>query len=162
MRKGGDELLANKQAWLFFSCFFLRFFRCVPTKKATKEGLPWKPVVVKCFYQNSPPFCQQTWTLSERFSKTYLCRSATICTYGRSKWGVAGVISFSILYNIPRFFEVSWEETEEGLLQPQMTSLRQDAYYISIYITWMYLVFMYVLPFGGLSVLNLLIFLDVR
>ena len=147
----------------FFSCFFLRFFRCVPTKKkATKEGLPWKPLLVKCFYQNSPPFCQQTWTLSERFSKTYLCRSATICTYGRSKWGVAGVISFSILYNIPRFFEVSWEETEEGLLQPQMTSLRQDAYYISIYITWMYLVFMYVLPFGGLSVLNLLIFLDVR
>jgi hypothetical protein len=43
-----------------------------------------------------------------------------------------------------------------------MTELRQDPTYISVYITWMYLVFMYVLPFGGLSILNLLMFLDVR
>lgn len=71
---------------------------------------------------------------------------------------MTGIVCFSILYNIPRFFEVSWEAG--GV--PEMTSLRQNEYYISIYITWMYLVFMYVLPFGGLSVLNMLIFLDVR
>ena len=34
--------------------------------------------------------------------------------------------------------------------------------YLNVYITWMYLVFMYVLPFGGLSVLNSLMYLDVR
>ena len=101
-------------------------------------------------------------TLARHVFFPSFCRSATICTYGKSKWGVAAVISFSLLYNIPRFFEISWEETEEGIPRPQATSLRQDAYYISIYITWMYLVFMYVLPFGGLSILNLLIFLDVR
>jgi len=75
--------------------------------------------------------------------------------------GVTTIVIFSILYNIPRFFEVSWESAAADV-GPEMTSLRQNQYYISIYITWMYLVFMYVLPFGGLSILNMLIFLDVR
>jgi hypothetical protein len=119
-------------------------------------------------------------------------RSATICTYGKAKLGVGCIVVFSILYNIPRFFEVSWEPVKAALgegadaaaanisanatgqhqdedeeengsqVELQMTSLRQNPDYISIYITWMYLVFMYVLPFGGLSVLNMLMFLDVR
>ena len=45
---------------------------------------------------------------------------------------------------------------------PIPTELRMDEIYVSVYVTWMYLGFMYVLPFGGLSVLNLLIYLDVR
>ena len=40
--------------------------------------------------------------------------------------------------------------------------LRMNETYLNVYITWMYLVFMYVLPFGGLSVLNSLMYLDVR
>ena len=108
-------------------------------------------------------------------------RSATICTYGKAKLSVAAIVTFAILYNVPRFFEVSWNTTaaptDDGTevnnendtevaieTEPQvgMSSIRSNRYYISIYITWMYLVFMYVLPFGGLSVLNMLIFLDVR
>ncbi len=34
--------------------------------------------------------------------------------------------------------------------------------YISVYVTWMYLVFMYIVPFTSLAVLNLLIFLEIR
>ena len=44
-------------------------------------------------------------------------RSATICTYGKAKLGLAAITVFSILYNIPRFFEVSWETSEEGKLE---------------------------------------------
>ena len=72
------------------------------------------------------------------------------------------ILIFVPLYNIPRFFEVSWETSEEGKLEVTMTKLRQNVYYKSIYITWMYMVFIYVLPFAGLSILNMLIFLDVR
>lgn len=39
---------------------------------------------------------------------------------------------------------------------------RRNQLYISIYVTWMYLVFMYVLPFVSLIVLNYLIFLAMR
>ncbi len=78
-------------------------------------------------------------------------RSSTICTYGRVKIGVACTVLFSILYNIPRFFEVSWiidsnpdpdwpdevNVTATGS-RPQivMTDLRQEPIYISVYITW--------------------------
>jgi len=124
-------------------------------------------------------------------------KSSTICTYGRAKLAILLIILFSIVYNIPRFFEISWSVVpaqEDASLAPlaadaaavvnqtledegggsmaaatnltkviiQPTELRSNSTYISIYITWMYLVFMYVFPFGGLSVLNLLIYLDVR
>ena len=53
-------------------------------------------------------------------------------------------------------------EEESQLVIPMPTSLRQNTTYISVYVTWMYFVFMFALPFGCLSVLNLLIYLDVR
>jgi hypothetical protein len=48
--------------------------------------------------------------LARKYFQSYnTCpRSSTICTYGRAKIGVACIILFSVLYNIPRFFEVSW------------------------------------------------------
>ena len=42
------------------------------------------------------------------------------------------------------------------------TSLRTDPTYISIYITWMYLVVMYIVPFSCLAIFNLLIYREVR
>ena len=54
-----------------------------------------------------------------------------------------------------------YEEESQSVI-PLPTSLRQDQTYISVYVTWMYFVFMFALPFGCLSVLNLLIYLDVR
>ena len=37
------------------------------------------------------------------------CRSSTICTYGRTKMAVILIALFSLVYNIPRFFEVTWD-----------------------------------------------------
>ena len=54
-----------------------------------------------------------------------------------------------------------YEEESQSVI-PLPTSLRQDQTYISVYVTWMYFVFMFALPFGCLSILNLLIYLDVR
>ena len=71
---------------------------------------------------------------------------------------MALVVAFAALYNLSRFFEITWD-AEGGVIT---TPLRRDPTYVSVYITWMYLVFMYAVPFGGLSVLNLLMFLDVR
>ena len=35
-------------------------------------------------------------------------RSSNICTYGRAKVAVVLIALFSLIYNIPRFFEVTW------------------------------------------------------
>ena len=93
-------------------------------------------------------------------------KARSVCTNGRAKLAVLLVLTFAVIYNIPRFLEVTWEEESDGrggnrtVYTP--TELRKNPHYISVYITSMYLVFMYAVPFGGLSVLNMLMFLDVR
>jgi len=76
------------------------------------------------------------------------------------------VVAFSLAYNATRFFEITWEEREvEGnvtAVDITTSKLRQDPVYISVYITWLYTVFMYTVPFAGLAALNVLIYLDVR
>ena len=45
------------------------------------------------------------------------CRSEDIITYGRTKISILVTVLFSVLYNVPRFFEISWAEvTEEDAL----------------------------------------------
>lgn len=79
---------------------------------------------------------------------------------------VALVSVWAALYNIPRFWEITWVEVFDpgrnrtvAVYDP--TPLRTDPAYINVYITWMYLVFMYFLPFAGLAVSNLLIYREV-
>jgi len=148
--------------------------------------------------QTGSIYCTLGVTVERYIVVCFPLRSATICTYGKAKLGVGAIVAFSILYNIPRFFEVSWEfstnidggsissddyynvttiihentsstlipinftSTENSSAEVIPTALRKNSDYISIYMTWMYLVFIWCLPFSGLSVLNLLMFLDVR
>lgn len=103
------------------------------------------------------------------YVSVFLCRTSEIITYGRTKIAVFVIFLFALGYNLVRFFEVTWFEhvkvvdgVNVTVVDITTTEMRQNELYISIYITWSYLVFMYVIPFGGLSVLNLLMFLDVR
>ena len=41
------------------------------------------------------------------------CRSEDIITYGRTKISILVTVLFSVLYNVPRFFEISWTEVTE-------------------------------------------------
>ena len=54
------------------------------------------------------------------------------------------------------------EEFGENKTVQAATELRKDPVYISVYVTWMYFVFMYIIPFASLAVFNLLIFLAIR
>ncbi len=55
-----------------------------------------------------------------------------------------------------RFLEVTWDEYEDPVSGENRTGyfpteLRRTPLYISIYVTWMYLVFMYIVPFTTLA-----------
>lgn len=91
----------------------------------------------------------------------------SVCTYGRARIAVACIAIASLLYNIPRFLEVTWlsiydEDTGVNRTEVRPTALRQNQVYISIYITWMYLVVMYIVPFVSLALLNLRIYVQIR
>ncbi|XP_059616844.1 FMRFamide receptor-like [Phlebotomus argentipes] len=88
-----------------------------------------------------------------------------LCTYGRAKLYVVVCIVFAILYNLPRFWEVRVQEFDfkGGVVYCVTASeMRLDTYYIEIYIHWLYLIFIYVLPFSQLAILNSLIYAQVR
>lgn len=107
-----------------------------------------------------------TVTLERFVAVCHPLRARSLCTYGRARFYVLVIIVFSIVYNLPRFWEVShqanfYAEFNTTIYCPMPSSLRQNPVYISVYIHWMYLVFLYFLPFGSLAVLNAAIYRQV-
>ena len=107
----------------------------------------------------------------ERFVAVCLpFRSRSLCTYGRARYGVILIAFFSLVYNLPRFWEVKWETsypyganvTEISITQAIPTVIRMHPIYISVYYTWAYLIFMFFVPFSCLAIFNLLIYRQVR
>ena len=107
----------------------------------------------------------------ERFVAVCLpFRSRSLCTYGRARYGVIIVALSSIIYNLPRFWEVKWKTTypygpnftEYQYTEVIQTELRQDPIYLGVYYTWAYLIFMFFIPFSCLAIFNLLIYRQVR
>eukprot|EP00095_Tigriopus_kingsejongensis_P005525 maker-scaffold282_size228295-snap-gene-1.19 protein:Tk05525 transcript:maker-scaffold282_size228295-snap-gene-1.19-mRNA-1 annotation:"fmrfamide receptor" len=94
-------------------------------------------------------------------------KARALCTYGRARAYVIFLGVCAILYNISRFFEVSWKtvyDADAGVNRTEVipTWLRQNPTYISVYITWLYLVVMYIVPFTCLAAFNLRIYLQIR
>lgn len=71
-------------------------------------------------------------------------RARSICTFGRARCFVALIGVFALLYNVTRFLEVTWHTSfysDVGNVTAVVsTDLRENSTYISVYITWMYLV----------------------
>lgn len=93
-------------------------------------------------------------------------RARALCTYGRSKYYVIFCASVAILFNFIRLWEVQVVEYESpslGLVYCAVPSkLRQSEEYITIYVHWCYLIVNEFIPFFGLTVFNVLIYLQVR
>ncbi len=90
-----------------------------------------------------------------------------LCTYGRARICVLLVGGLAVAYNVPRFFEVTWgeafdPETGANRTQVRPTQMRMNETYISVYITWLYLWVMYIVPFTCLAMFNLRIYLQIR
>ncbi|KAL3277877.1 hypothetical protein HHI36_013218 [Cryptolaemus montrouzieri] len=87
----------------------------------------------------------------------------SLCTYGRARLYVIGILCVSVLYNISRFWESSlqaewWPERNVTVYCPIASSLRSNPTYRTIYIHWCYFIFIYLLPFLGIAVLNAAIY----
>ena len=66
------------------------------------------------------------------------------------------------LFTIFRFFEIEWYFEEDDSVRYGPTEMRTNQTYISIYVTWMYLVFIYIIPFASLAIFNFLTWLEMR
>lgn len=105
-------------------------------------------------------------TLERFVAVCHPLRARSLCTYGRARIYVFVIIIFSVLYNLPRFWEVSHASNYDERFNTTIycvvaSALRKDSVYIAVYIHWMYLVFLYFLPFVSLAILNLAIYRQV-
>lgn len=93
-------------------------------------------------------------------------RARSLCTYGRARIYVVVIIVFSVVYNLPKLWETKirneWHpEANVTVYCPRATPLRQNELYIKLYINWLYLIFIYLIPFIGLALLNAAIYRQV-
>ena len=116
--------------------------------------------------QTASVYLTLTVTLERYVAVCHPLRARALCTYGRAKIYVIVIIIFALLYNIPRFWEVgvqSSDHEELGEIFCIMASdLRANSLYIKIYIHWLYMIFIYFLPFTSIAVFNMMIYQQVR
>ncbi|KAL0275730.1 UNVERIFIED_CONTAM: hypothetical protein PYX00_003503 [Menopon gallinae] len=108
-----------------------------------------------------------TVTLERFVAVCHPLQARSLCTYGRARLYVIFIIVFSTLYNLPRFFESKRDiefnrKHNMTVFVITASSLRQNEMYISIYVHWLYLLFIYFIPFTCLAVLNAAIYRQVR
>lgn len=116
--------------------------------------------------QTASIYLTLTVTLERYVAVCHPLRARAICTYGRARIYVVVILVFSICYNIPRFFEVALiehQDEEFGYVYCITASeLRGNEIYINIYIHWLYLVFIYFIPFLSITFFNGMIYRQVR
>lgn len=92
-------------------------------------------------------------------------RAKALCTSSRARLYVFGTATFAFAYNFPKFFEAEvYERVADGEVVycvKSDDSFRTEAY-IAVYIHWMYLIVMYIVPFTALAALNACIVKQVR
>ena len=78
-------------------------------------------------------------------------QASTLCTMANIYKQLVGVTIFSVLYNIPRFFEIKVVHGNEFF---ERTALGKNMYYAIIYTDVLYYGFTFVLPLATLAVVN--------
>lgn len=105
-------------------------------------------------------------SLERYIAVCYPLKARSVCTKKHAKFCIMIVAMFSILYNAIKFFEIQIVQGEDYVhgtfYCPRANSLRRNPYYINIYIHWMYLMVINVIPLAAITYFNLQIFLRVK
>lgn len=106
------------------------------------------------------------WTMIVISVERYLavCRpfvALVVCTVKRAAISLTLVFIAAVLYNVCRFYEYTLDEEDPHYHSMKM-NLRDNEWYKRIYINWMYLFALFVVPFGFLSVLNSMVIIGLN
>lgn len=93
-------------------------------------------------------------------------RAKALCTSSRARWYVLGTALFALAYNAPKFFEAEVYRVEgadgDAVYCVRAYTAFRNPTYVVVYIHWMYLLVMYIVPFSALAALNACIVRQVR
>lgn len=93
-------------------------------------------------------------------------KARSLCTHSRTKLCIFTIVLLSILYNLPKAFEIKLiggSHEDYGLFFCVSASeFRMNNLYITVYIHWMYFVFMNFIPLSGIIIFNFMIHRQVQ
>ena len=86
-------------------------------------------------------------------------KAERFCNVSRARKVIAGIYLLGVLYNIPKFFEYgttySKEEGQElTLVGSKVTEFGRSELFRLLFHSWLYLIFIYIIPFMALAILN--------
>ncbi|CAH2004004.1 unnamed protein product [Acanthoscelides obtectus] len=133
---------------LFFTYYYIVFPHIAP--------LAYPLAMVS---QTASVYLTVTISLERFVAVCFPLKAKSLCTYGRARIYVIAIVIFSVLYNVPRLFEGTVQQEYDRKLNitiycPSISKLRSDPQYKRIYVHWLYLICMYLLPFLALAILN--------
>lgn len=93
-------------------------------------------------------------------------RARTVCNHKRTIIAICVTVTLSVIYNIPKFFEISLQtgfDEEFGTFYfVRPTDLRRNSLYVTIYIHWTYFIVMNLIPLVSITVFNVMIYRQVK
>jgi hypothetical protein len=115
-----------------------------PVMMATQMSTVWLTVLV---------------SLERYVAICYPLRAAAVCTMSKARRAVAVISIGSVVYNLPRYFEMAVDTELAAMVR---TPLGADPYFRYIYNCALYALCLYILPLGALVWLNLSLVLALR
>lgn len=130
------------------------------------------PKIVRYLYplsttvQMSTVYITLTVTMERYVAVCLPFKARSLCTYSRARYALLVIAASSILYNLPRFWEIElsreWHPEANQTVECIVgTELRRNKLYIALYVHWMYFFVYYAFPFGALLVFNVAIYNNV-
>ncbi|XP_011159970.1 FMRFamide receptor isoform X2 [Solenopsis invicta] len=120
-----------------------------------------------CIAQFVTVYLTLTVTLERYIAVCHPLKARSFCTYGRAQVAVLVIVIVAFIYNLPKFWEIEvynerhWKYNITAYcVKP--TELRNNEYYITLYVHWMYFFVYYMFPFIALVIFNTAIYLRVR
>jgi hypothetical protein len=105
-------------------------------------------------------------SLERYIAVCYPLKARSLCTKKHAKLCMLIIAVFSVVYNSLKFFEIQLmqgEDEQHGTFYcMRANTLRRNYYYIHIYIHWMYLVIINLIPLSAITYFNLQIFMRVK
>ncbi|XP_014214332.1 FMRFamide receptor [Copidosoma floridanum] len=131
------------------------------------------PKIVRYLYplsttaQMATVYLTLTVTMERYVAVCHPLKARSLCTYGRARTALALIVLGSVLYNLPKLWEVELSEEVHSTRNVTIfcivpTELRENKLYIAIYVHWSYFFVYYAFPFVALVIFNVAIYKRVR
>ncbi|KAK2584722.1 hypothetical protein KPH14_007055 [Odynerus spinipes] len=122
---------------------------------------------ISCVAQIATVYLTLTVTIERYIAVCHPLKARSFCTCGRARLAFLGIVTFAMIYNLPKFLEIEiytqkhWKYNVV-IYCVRSAPLRSNKLYVTVYVHWMYFFVCYSFPLIALIIFNVAIYRRVR